>query len=294
MKNGVKEKYFVIKMKVALFISGRCFGYKECLIPILNVLKNKYEIYLFLSINSDIDQEMIDILKPAKYEFKRFFYDDEWIENRLKNNCSFLGPYNQLSCFYNDKNNFKLIEEYEKENNINFDVISKFRSDMMFRDINQIKFEKDNENDCILHNVELESTIRWHGISSPLLSDAFCFGNKKSMKIYCNTYNWIKEKDIELNGKYNRTFEPYLNENIFGCLFNDPISCRPIYFTFEEYEEKMNHNINNIKYKRYYWPYTLLKNRSVENYKNQPLGEHKIKDRIFFWDPSKDSLILKY
>lgn len=162
-------------MKVALFISGRCFGYKECLVPILNILKSKYSIYLFLSINSELDQEMIDILKPAKYEFKRFFYDDDWIENRIKNKCTFLGPYNQLSCFYNDYNNFKLIEQYEKENNMTFDVISKFRSDANFNDLNQIKFVKDDLDDCILHNVELASTIRWHGISPPLLSDAFCF-----------------------------------------------------------------------------------------------------------------------
>jgi hypothetical protein len=277
-------------LNVAIFISGRCFGYKDVFLPLLNILKTKYNIYLFLSINSDTDEDVIQTLQPVKYEFKRFFFEDDWIDNRIKNNCKFVGPYNQLSCFYNDYNNFKMIESYEEENNIKFDVISKLRTDMVFYNPYEIIFVKDEEEEICLHNVELECTIRWHGISSPLLSDAFCFGNKKSMKIYCNTYNWIKQKDIECNGNYNRTFEPYLNENIFGCLFNNPINHMPIY-SFNEYEEMMKNNVNCVKFKRYNWRYTLLKNRSIDNNKNQPTGSYKFKNKLLVWNNQSGLII---
>ena len=45
-------------LNIALFISGRLTGYKNCLLPLLHYLKEKYNIVLFLSINSDKDEEV--------------------------------------------------------------------------------------------------------------------------------------------------------------------------------------------------------------------------------------------
>jgi hypothetical protein len=142
-----------------------------------------------------------------------------------------------------------MIDEYEKENNIIFDVISKIRSNMVFFNISDIEFNKDNEDDLILNSIELECSIQWYANSPILISDSFCYGNKRSMKIYCNTYHWIKQKDIELKGKYDRCFEPYLNENIFGSLFYD--SDNPNFtLSYDESKNKMENNLNNIKQKK--------------------------------------------
>ncbi len=270
-------------LNVALFISGRTLGYKDCLIPILKTLKTKYNIYLFLSINSEIEQEAIDLLQPAKYYFKKFFYDQDWIDNRVKNNRSYLGCYNPLSMFFNDHNNYLLIDDYEKENNIKFDIIGKIRPDMTFNNKEEIIFIKDDEDKLILRDVLPECPIKWYGNSPYLVSDTFCYGNKKSMKVYCNTYNWIKEKDVELKGEYDRFFESWLNENIFGCLFYNPTNKSQI-FSYSECKDKMENNANNIKYITYNWKYNLLPQsiRSSINHLNQP-DEHMINDQIYKW-----------
>ncbi len=137
--------------------------------------------------------------------------------------------------FYNDFNNFNLIDKYENDNNIKFNVISKIRPNMLFNNLNDIIFKKDDENLLILNTVELACTIQQFGNSPNLVSNAFCFGNKKSMKNYCYTYNWIKQKDIELNGNYNSTFESYLNENMFDYLFYNQL-------TYNKYEKLMFDN----------------------------------------------------
>lgn len=206
-------------LNLAIFVSGRIKHYNECLKPIIDHLKDKYNVKLFLSINNTFIPEVIECFKNdlGYYEFKPFFYEKDWLDTRISNNRKYLGPYNQLSCFYNDLNNFKMIERYELDNDMTFDVICKLRSDIVFSDLNQVCFHKDDE--VILNNINLQCRISAFGITPPLMSDAICFGNKKSMRIYCNTYNFIKETDIKCEGLYNRTFEPYLNESLFNFLF---------------------------------------------------------------------------
>lgn len=259
-------------LNLAIFISGRIKFYNKCLIPIIQHLKslNKYNIRIFFSINSNQPcNEVIECFKDilGYYEFKPFFYEKDWLENRLKNNRKYLGSYNQLSCFYNDLNNFNLIEKYEKDNNIEFDIICKLRSDIIFRNLNQVNFHKDDSKELILNNINLAYTIRAYNMSPPLISDANCFGNKKSMKIYCSTYNFIKNMDIKLNGLYNRTFEPYLNESLYNCLIygdgllNMLINSSP--YTREEFIDIFNHKYSeqDKKFirKDYDWKYIIIR-----------------------------------
>lgn len=285
-------------LKIAFFISGRLTGYKECLLNILKYLKKNYNILLFLSINSLQDDTAINILKPCLgyYEFKPFFYEKDWIDNRLKHGRNFLGPFNQLSMFYNDLNNFNLIEKYENDNNIKFDVICKIRPDMCFYNINQFVFIKDNDDNIILNNVNLQCTIRMFGNSPPLISDACCFGNKKSMKIYCDTYNWIKKKDIELEGFYDRTFESYLNENLFEFFYDNPFyNPDKRQLSYKEYENIMFNNSRNIKFRYLDWKYDLLKLdiRRNNDTVNQPVNGIKINETYYIWSSKIGGLINK-
>jgi hypothetical protein len=254
---------------IALFISGRLLCYKEHLIPLLNYLITKYEIKLFLSINSDQDNEAIKILRNllGYYEFKRFFYEDDWIENRLKNNIKYMGSYNQLSMFYNDLNNFNLIEKYEKDKSRKFDLICKIRPDMTFINLNDLVFTKDEEDEC-------------------------CFGNKKSMKIYCNTYNWVKENDIELKGLYNNTFEPYLNDNLFGHVFYNPFNKNP-QLTYKELEDLMVNNKRNLLIKYLPWKYDLSLFRRECDKSNQPVEGRIINGKQYIWQELCCGLCLK-
>lgn len=143
-----------------------------------------------------------------------------FVDNRLKHG-SYDFHYNQLSCFYNDAKNMEIIEHFENKNNIKFDIICKTRSDLFVHNP-ILEFIIDNPQDIVIHNKHTENIRHWGGIytDTPLMiSDAFAYGNKQSMKIYCSTYKWILENDLLMEGKYLQTFEIYLTDSVLKHVF---------------------------------------------------------------------------
>lgn len=219
-------------LKIALFISGRLLGYRDCLLPFINNLKKKYNIFLFFSINTfSLDNNnnnlelVINDLKNTFGEtigeiyFEEYKFPKNYVENRIDNNVTTF-TYNCLSCFYNDSKNMELIENYEKNNNITFDIICKTRSDALFN--NDVNFIMDSNDELIIRNKHMTDIRYWGHIykDTPLMiSDAFAYGNKISMKHYCSTYNWILKNDLILKGKYSQTFEIYLTDSILQHIF---------------------------------------------------------------------------
>ena len=215
---------------IAIFISGRMLGYKENLIPFINSLKRKYNIKLFFSVNifsfedhnihipliiHELQSEFGDIL--AYCNFEKYKMPKSFVEYRLENNMNNF-HYNCLSCFYNDKKNMELIEKYEIDNDIKFDLICKTRTELQF--ISDVDFIFDNDEDLILHNKHMEDIRYWghiHHNTPKMISDAFAYGNKKSMKIYCKTYDWILQNS--LSRIYSQTFEIYLTDSILQYIF---------------------------------------------------------------------------
>jgi len=245
------------KKNLAIFISGRLLYYNECLYPIINNLYQKYNVYLFFSINTfslDINNQKSTsiefIINDLKKKFGESFCECSFEEYKLpkyivdkyiENNINTFG-YNVFSCFYNDRKNFRLIEEYEINNNINFDIICKIRSDLIL--YNDIDFIIDNKDDLIIHNKHMMEIRYWghfYNDTPLMISDAFAYGNKKSMKIYCSTYDWILKNN--LNGLYFQTFEIALTDSILQHKFYECIGG-------EEYplltkEEIIDRYINN-------------------------------------------------
>lgn len=215
---------------IAIFISGRILGYEENLIPFINSLKHKYNIKLFLSINifsfEDVNSNIPFLINKLQTEFgdilaycnfEKYKLPKCFVENRLKNNINRF-EYNCLSCFYNDKKNMELIEKYEIDNDIKFDIICKTRSELQFT--TSIDFIFDNEEDLIIHNKHMVNIRYWghiHHNTPFMISDAFAYGNKNSMKIYCKTYDWILQND--LSQIYSQPFEIYLTDSILQYIF---------------------------------------------------------------------------
>ena len=114
---------------IAIFISGRLLGFREFLLPYVNMIKNKYNIYLFFSINTfsldknDTVESITNDLKNTFREmigdiyFEEFKMPKSYVENRISNNVDIFS-YNCLSCFYNDRKNMELIEKFEINKNI--------------------------------------------------------------------------------------------------------------------------------------------------------------------------------
>ena len=89
--------------------------------------------------------------------------------------------------------------------------------------------------------------------------------------------------DIKLNGLYNRTFEPYLNESIYNCLICGDGLKNPIPdispYTREEFIDIFNHKFSeqDKKFirKDYDWKYSIIR------------GDDRIKDYV----PPKNVII---
>jgi hypothetical protein len=219
-------------LNIALFVSGRLTGFKECLLPFVINLKKKYNIFVFFSINTfSLDKNNTNLyiianelkntfgITFADIYFEEYKFPKSYVENRISNNINKF-TYNCLSCFYNDSKNMELIENFEKNNNILFDIICKTRSDIIFK--NHINFICDNKDDLIIRNKHMINIRYWgHAYNdTPLMiSDAFAYGNKISMKYYCSTYDWILKNDIILKGNYSQTFEIYLTDSILQHIF---------------------------------------------------------------------------
>ena len=244
-------------INIAFFISGRLIGYKELLIPFVNIFKTKYNIYLFFSINSFTLDKGVSI-KMATNElintfgemigdiyFEDFKMPKSYVENRIENNVDTFS-YNALSQSYNDSKNMELIEKFEINKNIEFDIVCKTRSDIHF--INIQDFIVDNKDDIIIRNKHMMDIRYWGHIyrDTPLLiSDAFAYGNKKSMKHYCETYDWILKNDLLLKGQYTQAFETYLTDSLLQHVFynvpgggQNPVLTR---------EQIINNYLNNPK-----------------------------------------------
>ena len=216
---------------VALFVSGRLIGFNECLLPFINRLKQKYNIYVFFSINifsldknSDLEIIKNDLKNNLGDSFGNIYFEEykmpkSYVENRISNGVNIFS-YNCLSCFYNDFKNMELIEDFEKNNNITFDVICKTRSEMICN--MDYEFIIDDKNMLIIRNKHMCDIRYWGDIyfDTPLMiSDAFAYGNKLSMKHYTSTYEFILKNDILLNGQYTHAFEIYLTDSILQHVF---------------------------------------------------------------------------
>ena len=212
----------ILIMKLAVFISGRITRYEDCLLPILK--KCPYDVDLFISINSiecEYNMNMKQILEPWLKDcfIQPFSMPESWNHNHPHNygyqliNNKYI-PYNQMSMFYNDYNCIQMIEKYSKNNNIHYDCIMKLRADMF--DYDWPTLSEVNEDETCIYSVFPQLNFRSHGLfHEVIVSDAWVWGNMKSMKVYCDTYNFVIYILDEQNGDYYINFEDCVTDNVY-------------------------------------------------------------------------------
>jgi hypothetical protein len=219
-------------MKIALLISGRATRYDACLLPIL---KNSiHEIDVFMSINDEFDNcEYYNKMKGQLHLWlkgciiKKYIIPEAII--RLFNSTTSISshggqvnlqkigdkylPSNCLSMYYNDNLSFMQACEYADKNKFEYDCYMKFRSDII---IDKIPDNLFLPNDNTLHSVIPEINFTSGGIyRKPIVSDIIAWGNRQSMIVYCNTYRYVLEKNIQYNGTYYIAGECSLTDNIY-------------------------------------------------------------------------------
>jgi hypothetical protein len=143
-------------------------------------------------------------------------------------------PNNCLSMYYNDNLSFNLACNYADANGFEYDIYMKYRSDI----INNNLLINVTENNYIQLNCVIPiCNFTSNGLfKKPIVSDAFAWGNRKTMNIYCNTYDYVLKKIKEYNGNYYVAYECSLTDNIYE---------------------------NNVPITYYNIPYSLDKNRRM-------------------------------
>jgi hypothetical protein len=245
-------------LNIAIFISGRIIGYKEGLLPVINKLKQNYNIILFFSINTFslgdnpnlelITNDLKNTFNIGEIYFEEYKFPFDYVETKIKNNSNSF-EYNSLSSFYNNKKNMELIENYEKNNNISFDIICKSRADNIFH--TNVNFIVDDKDEIIIRNKHIMDIRHWGHIynNTPIMvSTDFAYGNKKSMQHYCSTYDWILKNNVLLNGHYSHAAEIYLTDSILQYVFyNVPGGGQIPLLTIEQIIDKYINNPKMVK-----------------------------------------------
>jgi len=117
--------------------------------------------------------------------------------------------------FYNDYNAFSMIYNYSCENNVKYDIIMKYRSDIINNEVPDLN----NFDTNILYSVIPPFNMIGLGKHKvQIVCDQWVWGSYNIMKIYCNTYNYILEKIKEFNGYYEIHPESCLTDN---CIDNN-------------------------------------------------------------------------
>lgn len=219
-------------MKIALLISGRAARYEVGLLHTL--LNSNHDIYLFISINGKeckyydnmkkrlgkwiknikinefiLEEEFFNTVQPTEWDFSKQIgqaVSCQMIKGKYV-------PYNAMSMYFNDMNAFKMASDFSEKNNIQYDCYMKFRSDIIDTQIPEnIPIEKDNLKLFTNKNICMFTS---HGIhKTDIISDAWAWGNKKTMEVYCNTYNFVLKMNKTYNGKYFIAFEDCITDNI--------------------------------------------------------------------------------
>ena len=214
-------------MKIALLISGRSARYEVCL---LETLKNtSYDVDVFMSIN-DEECKYYEIMRKKLSKWLKGLYINPYnvpddFENFSPNTLNQkigerIVPLNVLSMYYNDYNAFNMALKYADDNYFEYDCYMKFRSDIISYDFPPVIKNDEYKIFSVVPLVQITSPlvdiVRKNFKGNTLwVSDAIVYGNRKSMKSYCDTYNFTMEMNREFDNNYPIHFETCITQNVY-------------------------------------------------------------------------------
>lgn len=248
-------------MRIALLISGRASRYE---VALLKILENTdyHNIDLFMSINDKNEdckyyQKMKISLKKwlkscyiNEFKIDNNFYDE--FDRNIANNtspCQLLNnkyvPLYTLSMYWNWNNAFNMAKKYADSNDFEYDCYMIFRSDII-----NCKIPKNipiDDNNTVYYArpichypINKKQQIGYEGLYGKLvMCDAWAWGSRKAMSIYCDTYDFAINKYKKLKGSYTIANEPCLTDNIFSNNVNHKINHWPQF----EYHLDLNRRI---------------------------------------------------
>ena len=236
-------------MRIAILISGRIARYECCLLPILN--NSDYHIIdLFVSVNDkNTECEYYNIMKINLQKWLKFISIKEFIIDKeiydmfnpdkqvnLQEINNKLVPYYTLSMYNNDMITYNEACKYADKNGFEYDIYLKFRSDIIANNIPENIIRPIADKTHLYIHIPECNFISLGIYKNPIVSDIYAWGNRQTMAIYCNTYNYVINKIKLYNGNYIVHGESSLTDNIYE---------------------------NNVEHSFHYYGYTLDKYRRM-------------------------------
>jgi hypothetical protein len=172
-------------------------------------------------------------------------------------------PIHCLSMYYNDNKCFKMACEYADNNNFEYDYYMKYRSDIINSTV-PIIYSKEKDNIHLYCAIPLCNFTSGGLFKKPIICDAFAWGNRKTMSIYCNTYKYCILKNKEYNGKYYIAFECSLTDNIYEN--NVPVSYCNMPYNLDKNRRMFDSSYNNI--------FRILPNQYIMNINDLDSTKH--------------------
>lgn len=186
------------KLRVALFFSGRITAYEH--VAVLDDLYKRYICTSFCSLNKTGTNPYLDTffkkynMGPSQIRFEKTAFP-HWLQSIEKH--PWTKPTNVYSSLYHNKKAFELIEPYMKGNNVNFDVVMLFRTDIdskkpliFVKPVAKTVYIPEGFNgghpEGFLEHVKM--TAEDYGVNATL-----AYGTYKSMRVYATIVDRIQE-----------------------------------------------------------------------------------------------------
>jgi len=187
------------RLNIAIYYSGRIQQSPH----VYNITKGrileiaaKHNVTHFVSLNRKANTDpFIDMfknhfdIKPDQINIEETILPSEVTQQKIRVSGNL---YNMFSMFYHNMKCFRLIETYQKEHNITFDIIVKYRPDIYSNQC--LDFPSEIEN----NTVYIPRGADWGGIN-----DQIGFGNFDTMKKYSQCVLQFSEL-----GKQTQNFHP--------------------------------------------------------------------------------------
>ena len=167
-------------MKIAVILSGRINKWSDCIDVLKKNFMNIYDTDVFLSL--DLESETQDIRDfKAQFNVVNSYY--EKYTKYLKDipfKSEETSERKSLSMFYHNFKAMEMILEHIKTTNTIYDVVVKFRADILSEDLFLIQF-----------NVMPNTYYFPHGWCYRGINDQIAYGDIQSMTYYCSLYHYI-------------------------------------------------------------------------------------------------------
>lgn len=217
-------------MLISILLSGRIKSYKN-FERIMDIIKPHHTVHLFVSVNDELNDDNKNFYDEFKETFKdrikmmsihKYAIPDGFKNTNVDTEVA--GKLiNTLSCFFNDKNAFSHAEHYADQNNIEYDVYLRFRTDIIVDSLPEFNGYDTTILYCVMPVSIFTLAItdnpdgeykngRRHCYGNTLhhgkyVTGDIAFGSRNLMKLYCGCYDYILEQNIKNNGNYFICFE---------------------------------------------------------------------------------------